>query len=65
MTPGVVVGLTDDGPGDWPGSREVRLGFASMRPATKEEWDAHCGGLWPWDVPGGTSGEKDRQLEAG
>lgn len=40
----------DDGPGDWPGSRETTVALRHPRAATKEEWAAHCRGEWPWDV---------------
>jgi hypothetical protein len=49
--PGVYVArlrFVDDGPGDWPGSREVLLQLHDMRRATAEEWKAHLDGEWPW-----------------
>ena len=42
--------LVDDGPGDWPGSREVAIQFSNARKATKEEWSNHCDDLWPWEI---------------
>jgi hypothetical protein len=42
--------VEDDGPGDWPGSREVIPALRKPRRATKEEWAAHCRGEWPWDL---------------
>lgn len=38
----------DDGPGDWPGSRECRLD-GWWRRATDEEWARHGRDEWPWD----------------
>jgi hypothetical protein len=32
--------IVDDGPGDWPGSRESVLQLCDMRPITKDEWRA-------------------------
>lgn len=49
---GIYIGdlvFVDDGPGDWPGSREVAMELQNVRKATKEEWAAHCDGEWPWD----------------
>lgn len=40
--------LIDDGPGDWPGSREVCLQLFDIRPATADEWAAYRRGEWPW-----------------
>lgn len=34
--------MVDDGPGDWPGSREVIVQLYGARPTTKEEWLAFC-----------------------
>jgi hypothetical protein len=48
---GVYVGelvFIDDGPGDWPGSREVAVSLRKTRLATVEEWTAHLNGEWPW-----------------
>jgi hypothetical protein len=42
------VKMIDDGPGDWPGSRETVASIYDVRPATKEEWQAHVHGEWPW-----------------
>jgi hypothetical protein len=41
--------LIDDGPGDWPGSREVCLSLQEVRPITKDEWEAFRDGDWPWE----------------
>lgn len=41
--------LIDDGPGDWPGSREVCLSLREVRPITKDEWMFYRDGLWPWE----------------
>lgn len=41
--------LIDDGPGDYPGSREVCVSVVESRLATKEEWEAHRTGEWPWE----------------
>lgn len=38
----------DDGPGDWPGTREYRL-EGTFRPLTKEEWESLESGEDPWD----------------
>ncbi len=46
----------DDGPGDWPGSRETIPALKGTRKATKEEWLAHCRGEWPW-VPNSPTGK--------
>jgi hypothetical protein len=43
-----ILKLEDDGPGDWPGSREACVALRDVRPATKEEWEAHLAGDWPW-----------------
>jgi hypothetical protein len=40
--------LADDGPGDWPGSREVVLQLLDLRSVTREEWDLYCEGGWIW-----------------
>jgi hypothetical protein len=51
--PGVWVwsgGLVDDGPGDWPGSREHRLD-GEWRSATAEELRRFRDGEWVWDNP--------------
>lgn len=42
----------DDGPGDYPGTRETTVSLRRVRPATAEEWAAHCRGEWPWDITG-------------
>jgi len=42
--------LVDDGPGDYPGTREVAIQFTNTRKATKDEWSAHCDALWPWEI---------------
>lgn len=42
--------LVDDGPGDYPGTREVAIQFTNARKATKKEWNMHCDALWPWEV---------------
>ena len=52
LADGVYVGrlvLSDDGPGDWPGSREVAVSFRDKRPATAEEWASARADEWPWD----------------
>jgi len=43
--------VVDDGPGDWPGSRECVVQFTDFTHVTADEWAAHCRGDWPWDVP--------------
>lgn len=51
MPPGVwtvSVRVIDDGPGDWPGSRESAIQFYDERLATKEEWEGFCEGALPW-----------------
>jgi hypothetical protein len=40
--------LVDDGPGDWPGSRECRLQVTPERLATPDEWAAFRRDEWPW-----------------
>ena len=40
--------LIDDGPGDWPGSREFALQIYAWRPGTTEEWASFRAGEWPW-----------------
>jgi hypothetical protein len=48
VPPGVwVVDLVfeDDGPGDWPGTREWMLCLENHRPPTQEEWEAFPGWL--------------------
>lgn len=42
--------IADDGPGDWPGSREGILQLHDPKPATREQWAAHCDGDWPWEL---------------
>jgi len=44
-----VLSLVDDGPGDWPGSRECAPTLRDVRPATAAEWTAHLSGEWPWE----------------
>jgi len=44
-----VLSLVDDGPGDWPGSREVCPTLKDTRLATPEEWQAHLTDEIPWD----------------
>ena len=44
-----VLSLVDDGPGDWPGSRECAPALRDVRPATEAEWTAHLSGEWPWE----------------
>jgi hypothetical protein len=51
--PGVyfgVLGLVDDGPGDYPGTREFAVSLSEVRDVTAEEWKAHLAGEWPWEV---------------
>ncbi len=51
MPPGVwtvSVRVIDDGPGDWPGSRESAIQFYDERLATAEEWQGFCAGELPW-----------------
>jgi hypothetical protein len=43
------LGWVDDGPGDWPGSREVLPSIATWRRATFEEWARHLKNEWPWE----------------
>jgi hypothetical protein len=43
------LGWVDDGPGDWPGSREVLPSLVSWRKATPEEWGHHLKNEWPWE----------------
>lgn len=40
--------VVDDGPGDWPGTRECAVVINELRPVTAAEWKAHCRGEWPW-----------------
>jgi|GEM_PF-2503990 len=42
------LGWVDDGPGDWPGSREVLPSIKTWRPVTAEEWGYQRNGEWPW-----------------
>lgn len=54
MLPGVwvcSVDLVDDGPGDWPGSRECRLDISKVRLPTPEEWSSHLAGEYIWGTP--------------
>ena len=44
----VDVSVEDDGPGDWPGSRECCICLKNARPVTKEEWAAFLDGEFPW-----------------
>jgi hypothetical protein len=44
----VSVRVIDDGPGDWPGSRESAIQFYDERLATAEEWQGFCRGALPW-----------------
>ena len=44
--------LADDGPGDWPGSRESVLQLFDIRPATEDEWKAWLNGDIPWPAQG-------------
>lgn len=43
------VKIVDDGPGDWPGSREAIPQLLNFRLATPEEWLAFIDGDWPWE----------------
>lgn len=43
------LGLVDDGPGDWPGSRECLLQVKDAHPVTAEEWAFYLDGDWPWE----------------
>jgi hypothetical protein len=43
-----VLHIVDDGPGDWPGSREVTVCLKDVRPTTVGEWASHRRGEWPW-----------------
>jgi hypothetical protein len=43
------LGWVDDGPGDWPGSREVLPSIQAWRQATAEEWGRHLKNEWPWE----------------
>jgi hypothetical protein len=43
------LGWVDDGPGDWPGSREVVCSIKEWQPATKEQWQHHLKNEWPWE----------------
>lgn len=43
--------VKDDGPGDWPGTRECVLVFHDARRVTAEEWRRHLDGEWPWEMP--------------
>jgi hypothetical protein len=44
-----VMSLVDDGPGDYPGSREVCPSLGDARLATADEWRAFIEGEYPWD----------------
>jgi len=48
-----VLGWVDDGPGDWPGSREVLPSIKEWRLATAEEWAHHLKNEWPWQAEEG------------
>ena len=53
LTDGLWIGelrIADNGPGDWPGSRECILKFCKERYATPDEWQAHLSGEWPWET---------------
>lgn len=41
--------LVDDGPGDYPGTREYALQLHDERRCTPEEWAAFLAGDWPWN----------------
>jgi hypothetical protein len=41
--------IVDDGPGDWPGSRESLLQVKRAHPVTQEEWVSYLDGDWPWE----------------
>ena len=43
------LGWVDDGPGDWPGSREVLPSIKTWRLATEKEWSRHLKNEWPWE----------------
>lgn len=45
------VGFIDDGPGDWPGSRETTPSFTNPRRVTAQEWSDFLAGDWFFDVP--------------
>lgn len=48
--------LEDDGPGDYPGTREVCLTVDDLRPVSKEEWNDYRNGEYPWPVSTGDRG---------
>jgi hypothetical protein len=54
--------LVDDGPGDYPGTRECCLQLMDCRPATAEEWEHYRRGEWPW--PEESGGEAVDKVEA-
>lgn len=47
----VDMALADDGPGDWPGSREAVVQMSNFRLATADEWSKFRKGEYPWFVP--------------
>ena len=52
LAQGVYIGtlkLVDEGPGDWPGTREYAPQLSESRLATEDEWRAHLRGEWPWE----------------
>lgn len=40
--------IVDDGPGDWPGSREGKLQIAPISITSPSEWKSFREGEWPW-----------------
>jgi hypothetical protein len=40
--------LVDDGPGDYPGTRETALQLRNFRRVSEAEWGAFLAGDWPW-----------------
>jgi hypothetical protein len=55
--------MVDDGPGDWPGSRETIASFKVLRPATAEEWRSHLTDEWPWETPEWLTNERLEDAE--
>jgi hypothetical protein len=47
--------FVDEGPGDWPGSRETSIGVRNWRLATAAEWEEYVEGNWPWNEDGSES----------
>lgn len=50
------ISIEDDGPGDWPGTREYTLALSAFRPATEAEFEAFRRSEYIWSDDGAEDG---------